>query len=318
MFTSEDELIQQAAQELERGGMAAFPTETVYGLGADASNQEAIRKVYALKGRPADHPSIVHLDNLDKIELWAREIPEAALKLAEHFWPGPMTLILPKQPGVLAQVTGGQDNVGLRIPAHPLTRKLISVFGRGLIGPSANRFGHISPTSAAHVREEFGNRLRFILDGGPCSVGVESTIIDFSKEQPVIVRPGMLSASVISEVAGLPIAYGQGSKAPGTLKKHYAPHSPAHLVTAEELLQLASKAQGPTVILSRREHIYPDNNLIRRLHLPDNPAECAQSLYSLLRYADSLRPQTILVEKPPQNEERWSALLDRLQRACAD
>ncbi|MGM9992211.1 MAG: L-threonylcarbamoyladenylate synthase [Candidatus Bruticola sp.] len=318
MLTSEDELIKQAAQELNRGGMVAFPTETVYGLGADAANPEAIRKVYALKGRPADHPSIVHLDELDKLQLWAREIPNAARKLAEHFWPGPMTLILPKRPEVLTQVTGGQDSVGLRIPAHPLTRKLISVFGRGLIGPSANRFGHISPTSADHVREEFGSQLRFILDGGPCSVGVESTIIDFSKEQPVIVRPGMLSASVISDIAGIPISCGQGSKAPGTLKKHYAPHSPAKLVTAEQLMQLASQPQGSTVILSRNEYIYPVNNLVRSLRLPNNPEECAQALYNLLRYADSLRPQTILIEQPPQNNERWFALLDRLQRACAN
>ena len=312
-----DKLIEQAAQELEKGGMVAFPTETVYGLGADAANIEAIRQVYALKGRPADHPSIVHLDSLDKVELWARVIPEAARKLAEHFWPGPMTLILPKRPEVLPQVTGGQDSVGIRIPAHPLTRKLISVFGRGIIGPSANRFGHISPTSAEHVREEFGSSLKFVLDGGPCAVGVESTIVDFSRETPVIVRPGMLSASVISEIAGFPIACGQGSKAPGTLKKHYAPNTPAQMVSREELTQLVKQVNTPSVVLAMHKLPIPDNQLVRCLSLPDNPSAYAQSIYSMLRYADSVRPQSIFIEQPPQDDESWAAVRDRLQRACA-
>ncbi len=313
----DNELIKQAAQELAQGGMVAFPTETVYGLGADASNIEAIRKVYALKGRPADHPSIVHLDSLDKLELWAREVPEAARKLAEHFWPGPMTLILPKRPEVLPQVTGGQDSVGIRIPAHPLTRELISVFGRGIIGPSANRFGHISPTSAEHVREEFGDQLKYILDGGPCAVGVESTIVDFSKDKPVIVRPGMLSASVISEIAGFPIACGQGSKAPGTLKKHYAPNTPARMVSGAELSELIKCNQSPLVVLAMHKLTIPDAQQVRCLSLPNDPQAYAQSIYSMLRYADSLRPQSILIEQPPQNEESWAAVRDRLQRACA-
>ena len=311
-----DELIKQAAQELAQGGMVAFPTETVYGLGADAANIEAIRKVYALKGRPADHPSIVHLDSLDKLELWAREVPKAARKLAEHFWPGPMTLILPKRPEVLPQVTGGQDSVGIRIPAHPLTWELISVFGRDIIGPSAYRFGHISPTSAEHVREEFGDLLKFVLDGGPCAVGVESTIVDFSKEKPVIVRPGMLSASVISEIAGFPIACGQGSKAPGTLKKHYAPNTPAQMIPGQELSEIIKQNGSPLVVLAMHKFEVSDDKQVRFLSLPSNPQQYAQSIYSMLRYADSLRPQSILIEQPPQDEE-WAAVRDRLQRACA-
>lgn len=310
-------LIKQAAQELAQGGMVAFPTETVYGLGADATNIEAICQVYALKGRPADHPSIVHLDCLDKLTLWAREIPEAAQKLAEHFWPGPMTLILPKRPEVLSQVTGGQDSVGIRIPAHPLTRELISVFGRGIIGPSANRFGHISPTSAEHVHEEFGNLLKFILDGGPCAVGVESTIVDFSKEKPVIVRPGMLSASVISEIAGFPIACGQGSKAPGTLKKHYAPNTPAQMVPSAQIPELIQQSNSPLVVLAIHKFEVPNTRQVRCLNLPNTPQNYAQALYSMLRYADSLRPQSIIIEQPPHNEENWTAVRDRLQRACA-
>ena len=308
-------LIETAVRELERGGMVAFPTETVYGLGADAANAEAIGRVYALKGRPADHPSIVHLDSLDKLECWAANIPQAAWRLAEHFWPGPMTLILPKQPQVLPQVTGGQDSVGLRIPAHPLTRRLIAEFGRGIIGPSANRFSHVSPTTAQHVRSDFGDSIPCILDGGPCQVGVESTIIDFSHPQPVIVRPGMLSASAISQLAGFPIKYGQGSRAPGTLKKHYSPHSPARLVTEAHLNEVLEGYPGQVVLLAQTLKVSTVERL-RLLPMPQQAQAYAHELYGMLRYADSLNPTIILIEEPPQ-DEAWAAVHDRLKRSAA-
>lgn len=306
----------QAAQLLAQGEIVAFPTETVYGLGADAANPQAIAKVYALKGRPLDHPSIVHLSAPEEMEEWARAIPEAAWCLARHFWPGPMTLILPKRPQVLPQVTGGQDSVGLRLPAHPLTRQLIAALGRGIIGPSANRFGHISPTSALHVAQEFGESLPFILDGGPCQVGVESTIIDFSGERPLIVRPGMLNAHILSDFLGFPIEYGQGVRAPGTLKKHYAPDSPTSIWTLEELQELLPQVEEPLALLAIHPQALPLSNRVRTWTMPSDPQTYARDLYAALRWADSLHCPKIWIEAVPSGEE-WQAVGDRLRRAAA-
>ncbi|MBQ7503226.1 threonylcarbamoyl-AMP synthase [bacterium] len=315
-FPIDEELLKQAAQELERGGLVAFPTETVYGLGADAANAQAIKDLYALKGRPADHPSIVHLACAEDIDKWARDIPPQARRLARHFWPGPMTLILPKRPDVLDQVTGGQNSVGLRVPAHPLTRRLIEVFGRGIAGPSANRFGHISPTSAEHVRQEFGGELKYILDGGPCSVGVESTIIDFTQAKPVILRPGMLTETIINQYLGADITTGSGAKAPGTLKKHYAPSSPAELLSAEELRERLKTASGPAAVVAYSPNIASADPSVKIISMPAEPAQYAQSLYAALRYADAMQPKRIYIEKAPSGVE-WKAVADRLQRASA-
>lgn len=315
-FPIDEELLKRAAQELDRGGLVGFPTETVYGLGADAANAQAIKELYALKGRPADHPSIVHLASAEDIDKWALDIPPQARSLARHFWPGPMTLILPKRPEVLPQVTGGQSSVGLRVPAHPLTRRLIEIFGRGIAGPSANRFGHISPTCAEHVRQEFGGELKYILDGGPCSVGVESTIIDFTQPQPVILRPGMLTETIINRYLGTNITTGSGSKAPGTLKKHYAPSSPAELLTAEELRARLKAAAGPAVVIACSPDIASADPQIKILPMPAEPAEYAKSLYAALRYADAMQPKIIFIERVP-TEIEWKAAADRLQRASA-
>lgn len=316
MTNVDDTLLKEIAKELDRGGMAAFPTETVYGLGADAANPEAIRRVYALKGRPADHPSIVHLAKAEDITLWAEYIPEAAWKLARHFWPGPMTLILPKKQCVLSQVTGGQDSVGLRVPAHPLTRRLIEIFGRGLIGPSANRFGHISPTCAEHVRTEFGNELRYIIDGGPCKVGIESAIIDFSKEKPVIVRPGMLNADIISDFLGERIDLGEGSRAPGTLKKHYAPTSSASIVSSSEIDKVISSGADDIAVLKFGTSTLNTGSGVTVTAMPSSPEAYARDFYAYLRYADSTSPKQILIEAPPRTPE-WTAVWDRMTRACA-
>ncbi|HYS50590.1 MAG TPA: L-threonylcarbamoyladenylate synthase, partial [Burkholderiales bacterium] len=175
---------------LRRGGLVAFPTETVYGLGADASNPAAVARIYEVKGRPAGHPVIVHIGDIGQLARWARDIPEAATKLATHFWPGPLTLVLRRAPGVGSQLSGGQDTIGLRVPGHPVALQLLREFGGGIAAPSANRFGRISPTAAEHVRSDLASEVELILDGGACEIGIESTIVDLSRGRPVLLRPG--------------------------------------------------------------------------------------------------------------------------------
>ena len=191
--------IEQAADLLHRGKLVAIPTETVYGLGADASNPEAVAKIFQAKGRPADHPLIVHLAYASQMKDWAEEVPDSALRLASAFWPGPLTMILRKKASVPAVVTGGQETVALRVPDNPVALWLLRVFGGGIAAPSANRFGRISPTTAQHVAEELGDAVDCILDGGPCTVGVESTIIDLTDQQPTILRPGRITRSQLEE-----------------------------------------------------------------------------------------------------------------------
>jgi L-threonylcarbamoyladenylate synthase len=200
--------IERAVALLRAGELVAFPTETVYGLGADAANPAAVAKIFAAKGRPQDHPLIVHLDGAAQLDAWARDIPAYAFELAEAFWPGPLTLILKRQPGVPDAVTGGQDTVGLRVPGHPLALELLRAFGGGLAAPSANRFGRISPTTARHVREELGEAVAMVLDGGPCQVGIESTILDCTGGAPRILRPGMVGAPALGRVLGRMPGYG--------------------------------------------------------------------------------------------------------------
>ena len=229
----------RAVRLLREGKLVAFPTETVYGLGADAANPEALAKIFAAKGRPADHPLIVHLPDAGHLDRWARDVPEAARRLAAAFWPGPLTLILRKAPGVPELVTGGQDTVGVRIPGHPLALQLLRAFGAGIAAPSANRFGRISPTTAQHVRDELGDRVALVLDGGACQVGIESTILDLSATAPRILRPGRVSPSALASVLGAwPVtgAAADGPRVSGSLEAHYAPTTPLELVTADGLI----------------------------------------------------------------------------------
>jgi L-threonylcarbamoyladenylate synthase len=301
--------IEQAVAALRRGECIGLPTETVYGLAADAGNPDAIRRIFALKGRPADHPLIVHLPAIEQLDDYARAIPDAARRLAARFWPGPLTLILPRQPRVPLEVTGGQDTVGLRVPAHPLARRLLAAFGGGLAAPSANRFGRISPTRAAHVRDEFGDALPIVLDGGDCEVGIESTIVDFSGDAPRILRPGSIGQAEIEAVIG-PLA-GTAAGAPrasGTLDKHYAPRTPMRLVARG---QLADGAAG-TLILAIGT--LPPG--LPGLALPADPVGYAHDLYAALRELDDRSAQEIRVEQPPQ-DARWLAVHDRLRRAAA-
>ncbi|MBV9788146.1 MAG: threonylcarbamoyl-AMP synthase, partial [Chloroflexi bacterium] len=225
--------IERAVAALRDGQLVAFPTETVYGLGADASNADAVRRIFAAKGRPADHPLIVHLPDVAALTDWARDIPPAAWQLAARFWPGPLTMILPKAPHVPDVVTGGQQSIGLRIPDHPVAGALLRAFNGGVAAPSANRFGRISPTLAEHVQSELGDAVALIIDGGPCRVGVESSIVDLTGEQPALLRPGHISASQLAEVLGSPVIQPQRSttRAPGTLDSHYAPLTSTQIVS---------------------------------------------------------------------------------------
>jgi L-threonylcarbamoyladenylate synthase len=244
-MTPSDADYERAVDLLRAGELVAIPTETVYGLGADAANPAAVAKIFAAKGRPADHPLIVHLAGHDAVDHWAEQVPAVAWELMETFWPGPLTLILKKQAWVPDAVTGGQDTVGLRVPGHPvaleLLRRFAAVAGEhaGIAAPSANRFGRISPTTAEHVREELGDRVPLILDGGPCAVGIESTIVDCSRGEPVILRPGHISAAHLEAVSGVQprlVAGGGTPRVSGALEAHYAPQTPLRMVAGESLL----------------------------------------------------------------------------------
>jgi L-threonylcarbamoyladenylate synthase len=317
--------VARAAAMLRAGELVAFPTETVYGLGADASNPQAIAKIFAAKGRPADHPLIVHLPDASHLERWAVDIPEAARKLAAAFWPGPLTLILKRHPSVLDAITGGQDTVGLRVPSHPLALQLLREFdganGGGLAAPSANRFGHVSPTTVAHVREELGDAVAMILDGGPCAVGIESTILDLSGSEPRILRPGMIGAPAIGAILGRIPEFGGTQNAPrvsGSLEAHYAPHTPLQLVGPTELAATVRQALDTgrrVAVLANQPLAFSHENLAWCPASAD-PAQFAHDLYARLRELDAMGCDLLLVASPP-GDEAWRAVTDRLRRAAA-
>jgi len=315
----------RAAALLRAGELVAFPTETVYGLGADAANPDAIAKIFAAKGRPADHPLIVHLADANHLARWAVDIPESAHKLAAAFWPGPLTLILKRHPAVSDAITGGQDTVGLRVPNHPLALQLLREFGGatggGLAAPSANRFGRISPTTAAHVREELGTAVALVLDGGPCAVGIESTILDLSGAAPRILRPGMLDAAAIGRVLGAAPVFGGTADAPrvsGSLEAHYAPRTRLQLVAAADLAVTAAQAIDTGLriaVLAAQPLSLAHPGIAWRLASVD-PTQFAHELYASLRDLDALGRDLILVAAPP-DAEAWRAVGDRLHRAAA-
>jgi L-threonylcarbamoyladenylate synthase len=313
--------VSRAAELLRAGELVAFPTETVYGLGADASNPQAVAKIFAAKGRPADHPLIVHLPDAAHLDRWAVDIPDAAHTLATAFWPGPLTLILKRHPSVSDAITGGQDTVGLRVPNHPLALQLLREFEGGVAAPSANRFGRISPTSASHVREELGDAVALILDGGHCAVGIESTILDLSGGEARILRPGMLDADALATVLGSPPASGGAQEAPrvsGSLEAHYAPQTPLRLVAATALGGLARLAldAGKSITVLSAEAPSMTHERLRWCRAAANPAQYAHDLYARLRELDISGCDLILVAAPPA-DGIWSAISDRLKRAAA-
>lgn len=315
MTPVEADAIARAAEVLRRGGLVAFPTETVYGLGADASRPEAVRKIFAAKGRPADHPLIVHLADPTLLPQWAADIPTGAWRLAGAFWPGPLTLVLKRRPDVNDVVTGGQDTVGLRVPSHPVAQALLRAFGGGVAGPSANRFGRISPTTAAHVRAEFGDSLDAILEGGQSEVGIESTIVDLSGDAPALLRPGHVSAEEVARVLGTAVRAPDTSspRVSGSLESHYAPRTPAVLVTAEAIDAAWARPGAALGVLSRRPRP-PGDRAGLWVAAPNDAEGYAHDLYANLRRLDEAGCERILVEALPDGPD-WSAVRDRVGRA---
>jgi L-threonylcarbamoyladenylate synthase len=314
--------IRAAAALLRAGKTVAFPTETVYGLGADAMNPEAVRRVFAIKGRPADHPLIVHLATAEWLDEWARDISAPARLLAEIFWPGPLTLVLPRQPWVPDAVTGGQDSVALRVPQHPVALDIIATSG-ALAAPSANRFGRVSPTTAEHVRAELGEAVDMILEGGPCRMGVESTIVSLLHGEPVLLRPGGVSVADLEAVLGTPLATGirrGGVRVPGMHAAHYAPATPLEVHAAPDIWRHATELAGrgldvAVMRLGSEGAGCADFPCTHREAMPTCAADYARALYATLRKLDAAGFHVLLAETPPDTPE-WLAVRDRLARAA--
>ncbi|MDZ4782487.1 MAG: L-threonylcarbamoyladenylate synthase [Planctomycetia bacterium] len=286
---------------LRAEGIVAFPTETVYGLGADALSEAAVRRVFHVKGRPATHPLIVHFGDASLMAEWAAYVPNAARRLAERFWPGPLTLVLPASTRVPAIVTGGQDSVGLRVPRHPMALALLREFGGGIAAPSANRFGRVSPTTAEHVRQDLGSDVDFVLDGGACAVGIESTIVSLTSEIPAILRPGGVTQEEIEATLGrkVPVAQTSNVRTPGQMKTHYAPRAAVVLVPPEELEQ-------------RAEELRKQGRQVRVLSAKD---VAPHVLFTSLRRADDAGVEFILASAPPE-QGLGLAVADRLRKAA--
>lgn len=314
--------IAAAAAHLAQGELVAFPTETVYGLGARADDDAAVARIFAAKGRPSDHPLIVHVAEPESALRFAATISPVAARLIDAFWPGPLTLIVPRRPGVATAAAAGQASIGLRLPSHPLARALLAEAARqgvpGVAGPSANRFGRVSPTSAAHVVGEFGSAL-WVLDGGPCEVGIESAIVDCTREQPALLRPGQLGRAQIEAVLGQPLAAPDAAspRAPGTLASHYAPAAPVRLWASAALRERL--AQAPPAGGGQGVGVYsrlPAGQAWVHRPMPDDAAAAARDLFGVLRDLDVAGVASIWVEAPPA-DAAWDGVRDRLQRAAA-
>ncbi len=319
----------EAAATLRAGGLVGLPTETVYGLAADATNPTAVAKIFAAKGRPSDHPLIVHVADAGGVGHFAASVPGFAQRLMAAFWPGPLTLILPRRPEVAAAAAGGQDSVGLRCPAHPVAQALLRACAEvgvpGLAAPSANLFGRVSPTTAAHVRGEFGSDL-LVLDGGPCRVGIESTIVDCSRGVPVLLRPGQLTPEQLSAACGqvvlLPDTVPSAApRASGTLEAHYAPSAKVRLMNAKELQTALDMLQGVdkaplAIAVWSRTALRVKSTVVLARRMPDDADATAQQLFGQLRDFDAQGVKLIWVETPP-DAPAWAGVLDRLSRAAA-
>jgi L-threonylcarbamoyladenylate synthase len=294
--------LDRAVAVLRAGGLVAIPTETVYGLAADATNDDAVRGIYAAKGRPAGHPLIVHIADVERLGDWAASVPSAAAVLADACWPGPMTLIVPAAAHVSRAVTGGRASIGVRVPAHPLTHELLVRFGGGLAAPSANRFGRVSPTTAAHVAADFDHGVDYIIDGGPSPVGVESTIVDCTVEPPLVLRPGAISEEEVARLIGMVAPASGANRAPGMLASHYAPA--ASVLLADSIDEAAALAESLTA----------RGDPVRILH-DDDLVRLARELYTRLRDADRDGVQTVIAVLPPP-AGIGHAIRDRLQKAA--
>jgi len=300
-------VIESAVEVLRAGGLVAFPTETVYGLGADAANPAALRRLFAVKGRPTDHPVIVHVARAAQLDELGRDVPDVAHALAHEFWPGPLTLVVRRDPGrVAAEATGGRDTVGIRVPDHPVALALLDAFGGGVAAPSANRFGRVSPTTAQHVRDDLGADVDLVLDGGSSTVGVESTIVDVTGAEPVVLRVGGIDEARLARIVGAPLARRTSGEvaAPGTLPSHYAPNARVELVDADRLAE-------------RAERLRAEGLAVAVLDAPADAAEHAHVLYGRLRELDATGVDVIVAVLPADQHGIGAAVADRLRRAAA-
>jgi L-threonylcarbamoyladenylate synthase len=301
----DDDRVAAAVRVLRAGGLVAVPTETVYGLGADAANSDAVRRVYAVKGRPADHPLIVHIASAEALPRWAATVPPAAESLAAACWPGPLTVVLHRRPDVDPTVTGGRDTIALRVPAHALTLAVLAAFGGGIAAPSANRFGHVSPTTAQHVRDDLGDDVDLVLEGGPCTVGVESTIIDLTVSPPSVLRPGGIPLEALEAIIEGPVR-GEDTgprRAPGMLASHYAPRARVELV------------EDPVEAAARVEALGADGVPAGLLDPGPDPDAYARHLYEWLRRADEDGLEVLVAVPPTATGLGW-AVRDRLRKAA--
>jgi L-threonylcarbamoyladenylate synthase len=317
MLTSD--ILTRAVETLRRGGVIALPTETVYGLAANCEDELAVRRVFAIKGRPATHPLIVHVARAEELPSWARHVPDEAWRLAKAFWPGPLTLVLPRTARATDAVTGGQDTVALRVPNHPVALAVLDALGGGVAAPSANRFGRVSPTTAEHVRADLGDEVDLLLDGGPCTVGVESTIVDLSSGAPAVLRPGGLAVEELERVLGrkVPVRTSTTVRVSGSLASHYAPRAGVVLAEPAEVMSRVKdlRAQGLDVgVLGPPGLLLPAG--VPRYDVPEDPAGAARALYTRLREADH-RGHDVLVACLPRAEGLGIAVRDRLARAAA-
>lgn len=318
----------EAARVIRAGGLVGFPTETVYGLGADASSDSAVAGIFAAKGRPSDHPLIVHVADAAQVHDYASSVPPFAERLMQAFWPGPLTVILPRKPGVAAAAAGGQDSIGLRCPSHPVALAFLQACATGVAGPSANRFGRVSPTAARHVAEEFGDAL-LVLDGGPCAVGIESSIVDCTRGRPVLLRPGLLTRAQLEAACGEPVldqdewqqeeaGLGGAPRASGTLASHYAPNARVRLMDAgaiQTALDVLGAEAAHIAVYARSMVRIPSVRVLYR-RMPDDAAATAQQLFAVLRDFDTQGVKLIWIENLPA-DPAWDGVRDRLQRAAA-
>lgn len=322
---TDPQAIAQAAARIQAGELVGFPTETVYGLGADASSDDAVAGIFAAKGRPSDHPLIVHLADATQVSDYASNVPPFAARLMATFWPGPLTVILPRRDGVAAAAAGGQNSIGLRCPDHPVALAFLRACATGVAGPSANRFGRVSPTTAAHVAQEFDENL-LVLDGGPCEVGIESSIVDCTRSRPVLLRPGVLTRAQLEAACREPVLSkdellddaGTAPRASGTLEAHYAPNAKVRLMDAgaiQTALDLLGADAAHIAVYARNVlRIKSEKVLFRRM--PGDALATAQQLFAVLRGFDDQGAQLIWIETPPASPE-WDGVRDRLGRAAA-
>lgn len=312
--------IETAVQALRDGELVAFPTETVYGLGANAQNPAAVARIFEAKGRPRSHPVIVHLDSPRFLHRWVAEVPEIATKLAEKFWPGPLTMVMKRGPNVHDIVTGGQDTVAIRVPSHPMAQQLLTAFGGGIAAPSANKYGKLSPTRPEHVRDELGDAVRVVLDGGESQIGLESTIVSVTGDTVRLLRPGAVTAAQLRAVVG-DLIMGpdlETPRTPGSTPSHYAPSTPLAIVPAGEIdAQAAALSEGGVriAVLAQRLPL-KSHKYVTWINAGRRPDQFGHDLYANLRTLDKAACQKILVQDVPQ-DERWDAIRDRLVRAAS-